>query len=440
MLVTDPRAAARPAPSARAPLRTRAAAARARLLRRVPPWALGGALLVALSSFDSTPALRDALTQEAVTDARLVRGGAYALLAPICGLYDAMTLLAASQHVGLLVSLVALYALWRALRPRRAAPLHRRALREGALAVGALLLLVAFYAVGALAPRPMARLVVDDEDSLVVDFHAHTDASWDSRRPFTLATRLGWHGAAGYDAVFVSDHATFAGWTGGAAGGGARPGGAIALPAAEVRHHHQHLVLLGDPALHAGLIVDGHLDSAAVERLRAAGLPEPVALLTLPARLAQLPDGAAGTLPIGGVEISDASPKGLEFAHRHRAALLALADSLDVPLVAGTNHHGWGRTTAAWNVVRIPGWRDLPPAVLAERIAQRIRDEGHAAVRVIERNPPRPATRGEVAVTMPTAAWRLFATLSPAERLGWLGWIGALVVAGRCAGRRMRAA
>jgi hypothetical protein len=417
----DDAAAAPTAAGAPRPGRARA------LLQRVPLWAGGLVALVLLSGADRTPSLRDAATLQAVTDARLVRPAAYALLAPVTGVYDALTLLTQRQHYWLLSTLALLWALWRLLRaptgPRRSLP--RRALRAAGLAAAALGAFLAVYAVGALVPRPMARLVVDDPDVVIVDFHTHTGSSWDTWKAFTRERRSRWHAAAGFDALFVTDHAAFGGHAA-ADGSSPDPDGPRLLPAVEVRHHWQHIVMIGDSATHQPLVTNGHVDSASVDALRAAGAPEPLVLLTLPARLDKLPTGGPGALRIGGVEISDASPKGLEFAHRHREALVALADSLDVPLLAGTNHHGWGSTVAAWNLVRVPGWRAMPADTLAARIAEVVRRDGRRSVRVVERNQPRPDTPVALAATMPSAVWGLFATLSWGERLGWLAWTALL--------------
>ena len=68
------------------------------------------------------------------------------------------------------------------------------------------------------------------------------------------------------------------------------------------------------------------------------------------------------------VEANDASPRGLRQSKRDRAQILALADSLDLALVAGSNNHGWGRTAAAWTLIRIPGWQRMSPASLETAI------------------------------------------------------------------------
>src|SRR5690606_19240827 len=81
----------------------------------------------------------------------------YLLLAPAYGLMDFLTILTVPQHIMVLVSLFAGFALWRTFRRRRPRPaLVRVAVEAGAL-VGYILVLAAFYGAGTLAYRPMAR-------------------------------------------------------------------------------------------------------------------------------------------------------------------------------------------------------------------------------------------------------------------------------------------
>ncbi|NIQ58279.1 MAG: hypothetical protein GWN71_34530, partial [Gammaproteobacteria bacterium] len=60
---------------------------------------------------------------------------------------------------------------------------------------------------------------------------------------------------------------------------------------------------------------------------------------------------------------------------RDRALILAMVDSLDLAPVAATNNHGWGRTAAAWTLMRIPGWEELTPDELSTAIEDRLHRE-----------------------------------------------------------------
>jgi hypothetical protein len=131
-----------------------------------------------------------------------------------------------------------------------------------------------------------------------------------------------------------------------------------------------------------------------------------------------------------GVEVADGAPRALAQRDREGAAIAERAAGLGlVPLVA-TNHHGWGRTAVAWNLVRIPGWRALAPAALGARIEDVLRAGDTRALRVVTRGRPEVAPRGvaraaSLAATLPTIAWRAAAELAPAERAVWLAWLWA---------------
>jgi hypothetical protein len=149
----------------------------------------------------------------------------------------------------------------------------------------------------------------------------------------------------------------------------------------------------------------------------------------------------AGLVPVRAIEISDAAPRGLSDGDRNRTRILALADSLGLAIVAGSDNHGWGRTAAAWSVMRVPGWRALAPVALEDRIENGIRADGRRAVRVIERTrpvwPTDTAARGisgwaSIAKGAPRFlaqfVWQLAATRSWPERVSWLAWLSAAVI------------
>ena len=151
--------------------------------------------------------------------------------------------------------------------------------------------------------------------------------------------------------------------------------------------------------------------------------PRLLAVLTLPYNLERDP----GRIPmVDAVELSNGSPKGLAFARRHRLQILALADSLRVPLVASSNNHGWGSTAAAWTALRIPGWRDLSPADLDAQIRATLRAPW-APVGVIERTALAPGNGFfATATTLPRLlvhAWRM---ALPLERMAALAWLWSI--------------
>ncbi|MDE2973406.1 MAG: hypothetical protein OXU64_01615 [Gemmatimonadota bacterium] len=420
------------------------------------PVALPAALLalVVLGALFATPPLQDAATGQAVPFAHVHQPLGYLLGAPLFGIWDAMSLLAVSQHYAVLATLVPLYlarrlyAAWASRR--RAAPdprrrsLPLRALLELLRAAAALAALLAFYAAAVFIPRPMVAVRLDDPDLLAVDFHSHTNRSHDGWALFTAARNRAWHEDGGFDAAYVTDHYTWAGVDDAAPANPARAGERTAmLSGMEVRLRNRHVNLLGDRDRYV-FALDGtwhHLDPDSIAAARERGAPPVTMLYTIPGRLDAIVPLAPGS-PAGvvGVELSDGAPRGLEQARAERAKILAIADSMDLAVVAGSNLHGWGRTVAAWSVMRVPGWRDMPPDELGGAIEGALHRDRRRAVTVVERRMPyHDGSRAGMALTVPWLLWEHFRMMTAAERGSWIAWTVLAALAGRRVRRRASA-
>jgi hypothetical protein len=263
---------------------------------------------------------------------------------------------------------------------------------------------------------------------VIVDFHSHTEMSHDGRPGLSIQDRRAWHDAAGFDLAYVTDHATLEAARAALLDNPEKAGERISLlPGSEVRFEGQHVIVLGE------------LDPT-------VGIPEsepwPVVIQTIPNDLTRVPvepwDGRGG---VQGIELVDADPRAFRQTAEERDLILALVDSLNLAMVAGSNHHGWGRAAAAWNLVRVPGWQEMTPEQLGGRIESMILRERRASARVVERPRLAAALPGDgqaVAVWMAVSAlprflWHILTSLTPPERLAWLGWIG-LVAAWQLAG------
>ncbi len=421
------------------------------LLRRV--WALRwpAAVVTAVvgSAFAPQPALWDAATREAVPFERTT-GLAYLAGAPLFGLWDSLSVLAGSQHLAVVTTLAVWYLLRRLLARRRSKGGARHRVQaiamETARAAAALLLLVAFYVGGALAPRPMTGIDLGDPQLLAVDFHSHTHRSHDGRRvlgAFTAARNREWHESAGFDAAYVTDHYTWDGVDDASPANPARAGDrTVLLSGAELRLRNHHTNVLGSRSRYAFALDDSehHLDEDSLAAAYGRNGRPPTMLHTIPGPIDRIvafgPQQPAGVV---GVELSDGAPRGLEQARAEREEILALADSLDLAVVAGANVHGWGRTAAAWSVMRMPGWRDMTPAGLGAAIEAALHRDRRRAASVVERRMP--YHDGEplrIAATLPWLLWEHFRMLAPAERVSWLAWVAAWVAAAR-AWRKRRA-
>jgi hypothetical protein len=128
-------------------------------------------------------------------------------------------------------------------------------------------------------------------------------------------------------------------------------------------------------------------------------------------------------MPTIALEANAGAPRGLAQNWHEHDRLMHLADSLDLALVAGSDNHGWGRTAAAWTLVRLPGWRAMSPDSLAIRLEDVMRRERRTGTRVVERRTPEIDVGAGLVLTVPLALYELNATLSPSQRLSWICWI-----------------
>lgn len=387
-------------------------------------WPLVITALVLAGAFLGPAALQGPVRGGVPVDGYLDVGTGYLVLAPLFNVLDTLSLLTLAQHYAVLATLIGAFALWRISRRRARRGVLRRIGVELGVALLSLLGLVAFYGYGIVGPRPMAALVMDDPSAIVVDFHSHTDASHDGRPGFDPERNREWHASGGFDAVYVSDHRTYQGYAEGAAANPGRAGeGTVLLPALEIKFAGKYASALG-PAWRYRAAMDGnHLIADSLYRAVRHGAPRPTLVLTIPGGLDDVPADDGTEIGYVAVEVSDASPRGLEQSRQDRETILALADSLNLALVASSNNHGWGRTTAAWTVLTIPGWRSMSPARLNAAIERKLHTERRAASRVVERRIPYPgASPAALALTVPAITWQMFGGIGPAERIAWLVW------------------
>lgn len=396
-------------------------------------------LAVSLTALAPLAPFRDAVAGTAATGVSQTRPLAYLLGAPVFGIWDVLSLLTVSQHYAVLATLAALYLSWR----RRAfglgrvgeahAPIRRRLLREAGILVGCVGGLLGFYLAGALVPRPMVGLAVEDPDQVIVDFHSHTRWSHDAWSVFSAERNREWHRSAGFHAAFVTDHYT---WQGVDEAAPENPltaaDGVLLLEGAEVRIRGRPTNALGYRAPYIGALDPDsvHLDEARVGGRTQREPWVPTLLFTMPGPLWRLvPFDAESRSGVVGIEIHDGSPRGLEQTRSERAEIVALADSLDLALVSASNLHGWGRTAGGWSLMELPGWRGNSSDELAQRITEALHAGRRESVRVVERSIEyHDGSSVRIALTVPLAFLTHARTLSWEERTSWLLWLLALAL------------
>ena len=414
-------------------------------LRRLPWIALTVLALLALSAIWAIDPIRDAATLGPIADATLHRPAGYLLLAPLSAIFDTLTLLSVRQHVALVVTLVLVWALWwwrRLPELDVAITPGRRAVRIAARVGIALTALVGLYLAAILLPRPMAGLDTAGPDLVAIDFHTHTKYSHDGRPGWDAEDVREWHRKAGFDVAYVSDHRTFDGAREGWANNPTSSGEAtLLLPAIEAVWKGEHVNILDADRMYRG-ILDGTLRDVDDAALRLASLVsgnEPVLIETIPGDLSKVdPAKGHGTPGARAIELVDGAPRGLGQGRRDRARIIALADSGNLALVAGSDHHGWGHTASAWTLMLLPGWRAEPPAEVSKAISGVIRAGGRGATKVVERYVADTETGWRLPLTVPLVAWGMFRTLSLDERVVWLAWAAALSLLARTRWMRRR--
>lgn len=411
------------------------------MLRRLPWTPIALTLLVLVSALLAVPPVRDAATLGPVPEVRLLFPASYLALSPLYDVLDALSLQTVGQHVATAVSVLVLVALWRWWRARwrrregDAAPrsLGRAALVETGWVLGALLALVILYAFGAIVQRPMAQLAAGPVDVVVVDMHAHTDASHDGRKGWDAEDVRRWHRDGGYDAVYVSDHRSMRGAEDGWANNPLQSGqGVVLLPALEAVWDGAHMNILSAQRSYGGLTTADlrDIDTTAIQLASTIRGKEPVLVQTFPDAWKDVkPARGRATAGARAIEIVDGAPRGISQVRRDRARILAHADTFNLALVAGTNNHGWGRTAPGWTLFRIPSWRGMPPDSLADEIEFTIREAGRAATRVVERTAVNPGSPALLPLSLPMVAWRMFTTLNVEQRVSWIAWAWLLWLA-----------
>ena len=181
-------------------------------------------------------------------------------------------------------------------------------------------------------------------------------------RNFDVAANRRWHARAGFDAVFMTDHnhvheparAT-----------DAHP--PLRLP----RHRNQRLGRPHRPARPHPADPPRRLRPLARRPAHAPphqrlGVRRAVDRLAARSTSAATGPASSGSPSSGldGFEIVNAAPKANELSRARRDSVIALARRYGRLLVGVSDSHGWGATSMVWNLVRVPGWRDSPPARL----------------------------------------------------------------------------
>lgn len=392
-------------------------------------------LAVVLAGGRASPIV-DSRDQAAPDGVSLELPVAYVAMSPLSRVLDTLTLVSNPQTAALLIT-IAVLVLFALLVTRSRSP--RRTRMRMLIGVGIVsVAIIILEAMVILMPRPMARLTVADSNVVIVDFHTHTRASGDANQRFTAGDRRNWHRDGGFNVGYITDHVRFGGAVEAARDNPARAGDDVSeLSAVEGRYHGIMSTIMLGLTVADTILLDGkgHLLPGMPSSRR-----EPVTIVALPNRnldsIAAKPEDSIPTFT--GLELIDAAPRGLGQLDREEDNIRGIATSLRLLLVSASNNHGYGRAVASWNLMTIPGWRDLSPDSVGRLIERPFRERQLGAVTIVKRLRVRTHGPG-VILTFPVAFWNMIASLTLAERVVWLSWIWATwVIAGMLSSRRRR--
>ncbi len=396
--------------------------------RRLPWTPIGITIALLVTALFATDPIRDAATHAAVGEGHLDLPAAYLALAPISSILDTLTLLTVGQHIALVLWAIGIFAFVRVRLARKGTSVRR----EVVAAIVFLLALVATYAAAALLPRPMAQFVASDDLVLAVDFHAHTQHSHDGRADWNEEDVRAWHRAAGFDAVYITDHASYEGAERGIASNPPFAGqGTMVLQGLEAFFNGEHVNLLSAGRRYKGVTTPDLKDIDPQALMLASLLPRnaPVTIETVPANLSKVPALSASGIPgVMAIEIVDGSPRGLAQTRKDRERIVHIADSLNLALVTGSDNHGWGRTAPGWTLFRVPGWRGMTTDSLSRTLEYVIRDGRRESTRAVERVVADGSNPVELAFAGPLVAWGMLTGLAADERVMWLVWTWGVVI------------
>ena len=370
----------------------------------------------------------DVVTGSPAGDLRLSYPFGHLLLAPLTLLADWLNGGSRGDLVGFAAWALCGYALWRLLRGGPSS-----ALREIAAAAVFALAFGVFIAWGALAGRPIPRLIAADSSLIIFDTHSHTSLSHDGRSGFGSHQNAEGHRRAGFDAAFVTDHNAFgaaASWRHDRSGRPPR-----LLDGEELSLSGLHVVVLGTTTRidNAGWNTSWDSTLALLHSLSTHDHSRLPTFGSTPYLIASLPEywrhhwgpdlGALVTSGIEGFEIWTTSPQAMDFPPAARAAVIARGTLDGRAFFGATDMHGLGYAATVWNVARLPLWQGMDDTALARALIARFRSEGPRANRVIALRRWQASSRLGAAVVVPANVVLGLRSASRWHALALLVWI-----------------
>ena len=398
--------------------------------------AAAASLAIFLFHFLAYPALvRDAATSGFVPGFHMVYPFWHLALTPLSAMADALTVLDVFEMAVVILWVFAFIAFLPGARRKY-------------FAFSAAAAMMAWTIFG---HRPPGRLIHDDPDVLLVDFHSHTSLSHDGRGSFSTEANRLWHWKQGFDAGFITDHNTIeaARKAMSDSDGNWRRIGYRSMQGEEVSLFHAHPIVLGNRDHIFNKNFDGR-PQAILNVIREAHRQGALIVDSLPDywlrhwdeetdRRSKNGRNNGGTVQdfvgwgMDGFEIINSAPKALCFPAAKRRLIVEFCRKHDLFITGVSDNHGWGTATAAWNAVRIPGWQAMDPETLQAQILSLLKIKKFAAVQVLERVRFAPQGWIQIALSPIGIAWVYLRSLQPGQRVVWVAWIWGLMFLGKSA-------
>lgn len=298
----------------------------------------------------------------------------------------------------------------------------------GALALGSAVLYVVFMA---LLHLPGWRLVVDDPDLLVADLQTHTFGSHDGL--VTAEENLSWHRDRGYDLIGITEHNDARGSFAMQALAHSDPVQPAVIAGVEVSaEEEEYLLGLGIVPEHGVLPWRGNEEEFArkfIDHVHAQG----GAVVALAWKLEPRHVHKLAALGLDGIELVNTGHP--DIPDPVRTAMLEVAASHGVVLVASSDWHGWGGFTRTWTLIGTRGAKALDQVQRSAWVIERLRARDAGAFIPVAAGYMGPPGLVRTVFAPWVEAVRYAAELSPVRVLSW--WVWALAMTALA--RRLRA-
>jgi hypothetical protein len=310
----------------------------------------------------------------------------YTFFAPVFQLGDRISILSVKQMFILFIYINTLWVVFRGAALFGKSATYRDIPAEIVRFIGINAFVLLCLSLFIFVPRPLPTLVTKDPDIIVLDFHTHTEHSWDGRPSASLSNQIHRRRSGGFDAFFVTDHSNRYSDLEEAAVSALKAGGITPIPlrGEEISVKAFNLMVLGpdieDPKFY-------NPNKAQNLLLNNKDNPETLVIATVDVDWWKHPEALDPFVIAGlnGIELAKASPRGLNLTVEDRERMVRYARKNNLIITGASDNHGFGYTDYVWNLLRLPGWRSLEPAQLERAILQEVRQLRPGALTIVTR-------------------------------------------------------